>query len=178
MSRCDRSCAACQDRVRRTLEGDKAAFSELIADFDGLILHIVRDKLGGRRSRDWDDCAQEVRMRLWKGLGSWRDRGLFCGWVSAVAANAATDWVRGDRPATRPLPPDLPAREPDPPDPIIGELEEVAGRLPGELRTLCQLILSGKTRREIADELGIGTRRFYYLLYKIRNFINHFLFYR
>jgi DNA-directed RNA polymerase specialized sigma24 family protein len=139
MSRCDRSCAACQDRVRRTLEGDKAAFSELIADFDGLILHIVRDKLRGRRSRDWDDCAQEVRMRLWKGLGSWRDRGLFCGWVSAVAANAATDWVRGDGPATRPLPPDLPAREPGPPDPIIGEFGggggPIARRTPDALPT-------------------------------------------
>jgi RNA polymerase sigma factor (sigma-70 family) len=150
------------------LEGDGAGFSELIACFDGLILHIVRDKLGDRRSGDWDDCAQEVRMRLWKGIGSWRDRGPFCGWVCAVAANTATDWVRGDRRAARPLPPDLPAREPDPPGPISGEWEEVAGRLPGELRTLCQLILSGKTRREIADELGIGMRRVYYIINKLK----------
>ena len=106
-------------------------------------------------------------MRLWKGIGSWRDQGLFCGWVSAVAANTATDWVRGDWRATKPLPPDLPAREPDPPNPIVEELEEVADRLPCELRTLYQLILSGKTSREIADELSVKIRRFYYLRNKL-----------
>lgn len=103
---CDYPCSDCQDRVRRTLEGDEAAFGELFTHFDGLILHIVREKLGARRSSDWDDCAQEVRVRLWRGLRSW-GRGRFCAWVSTVAANTATDRVRGDRRATRPLPPDL-----------------------------------------------------------------------
>ena len=84
-----------------------------------------------------------------------------------VAANTATDQVRGGRQATRPLPPDLPARGPDLPDPIVEELEEVAGRLPGELRTLYRLILSGKTSREIADELGVKLRRFYHLRSKL-----------
>lgn len=74
-------CAA----VERVLAGDNAAFEEIVRRWQGPIINMAwrytRDR--GRA----EELAQEVFLRAWRNLASWRGDSKFSSWLFTLAAN-------------------------------------------------------------------------------------------
>jgi RNA polymerase sigma-70 factor (ECF subfamily) len=71
--------------VRRVLAGDNAAFEEIVRRWQGPIINMAwrytRDR--GRA----EELAQEVFLRAWRNLASWRGDAKFSSWLFTLAAN-------------------------------------------------------------------------------------------
>ena len=78
--------------VRLVLEGDQAAFAELIQRYQRLVFNIVYHYLG--RSGDAEDLAQEVFFRLYRSLKRYDTKRPMRHWVGKIASNRCLDEIR------------------------------------------------------------------------------------
>lgn len=80
--------------VVRAQSGDEAAFSEILHRYRRPVLGFIYRMTGDLDAAN--DLAQEVFVRLWRGIGRFRQRpgAAFSTWVFQVARNAALDWLR------------------------------------------------------------------------------------
>jgi RNA polymerase sigma-70 factor, ECF subfamily len=84
--------------VARARDGDVDAFEQLAgAHADRLFALLVR-LLGDRAEAE--DVAQEVMLRAWRGIGSFRGQSLFFTWLYRIAVNEANRSL--DRSSRRP----------------------------------------------------------------------------
>lgn len=96
VSNCDR--ISIEVLIHRIKEGDQRAFESLINRYDNQILKIIRSEI--RNSNDVPDVYQEVRIAIWKGIGSVTRSGLLDwgdsvkAWVKKVARNKCADHGR------------------------------------------------------------------------------------
>ena len=96
VSNCDR--ISIEVLIHRIKEGDQRAFESLINRYDNQILKIIRSEI--RNSNDVPDVYQEVRIAIWKGIGSVTRFGLLDwgdsvkAWVKKVARNKCADLRR------------------------------------------------------------------------------------
>ena len=142
--------------------GDRDAFDELVRRHESAILGLCRAMTGG--GADAEDLAQEVFVRAWKSLRTFRGDSSFRTWLHRVAVNVARTHhanrgklMRLFRPAS---PHDL-----DPPDAteaIDTQLarrdlvEQALATLPPDLREAVALRdLQGLDYKEIATALGV-----------------------
>jgi RNA polymerase sigma-70 factor (ECF subfamily) len=65
--------------------GDRDAFDELVRRYRTQILSLARALLAG--SPDAEDVAQEVFVRAWRGIRTFRGETTFRGWLHRVAVN-------------------------------------------------------------------------------------------
>ena len=75
--------------------GDPAAFESLVRGFGDRLYRFVRRLVGERWA---DDLTQDVFMRVFRTIGSYRPIGRFEAWVYTVANNVCLDFLRRRRP--------------------------------------------------------------------------------
>ncbi|MBK6910612.1 MAG: sigma-70 family RNA polymerase sigma factor [bacterium] len=73
--------------VERIRGGDQQAFAELIDQYKGMVLNLVARMSG--KVENPEDLAQEVFIRVWKGLGNFRGDCKLSTWIYRIALNLA-----------------------------------------------------------------------------------------
>ena len=81
-----------QDVIRRVLRGDSEAFSELVAAYQKTVYNIALRLLGSRE--DAEDAAQEVFLKAYTGLQSFRGESRLSVWLYRVTNNVCIDFLR------------------------------------------------------------------------------------
>jgi len=81
----DELVAACRD-------GDVRAFAGLLARHETSVLRVLR--LLGIPSADREDLGQDVFLRAFRYLGSYRPGRSFAGWLYRITLNVSHDWQR------------------------------------------------------------------------------------
>lgn len=155
-------------------EGDASAFEEIVRRHGGLVLGLATRLLGSRA--DAEDVAQEVFLRVHRGLPSFRGDASLRTWITQVTVNAARNhhrWSRRrrlhlTRSLDEPAAEDAPAPREKLADASAGperlalsaeaghRVEEALARLPEEYRDAIVLRESGGlSYEEIAARLGV-----------------------
>jgi len=141
--------------------GDARAFEELLRRHEARVFRVLR--LLGVSTSDREDVAQNVFLRIFRGLDGFRAGHSFSSWVYKIAANAALDWRgRSDQQRREEAPWDE-AVEQAPPPPSSGGLD-LARRLEAALETLSDreravfvlVEMEGLERDDVARALGIS----------------------
>ncbi|MEW6555693.1 MAG: sigma-70 family RNA polymerase sigma factor [Actinomycetota bacterium] len=88
----ERDRPADEELVRRYLDGDSAAFEELVSRYESVIMNMAYRLLGNRS--DASDVCQEVFVLLIRKLGSFRGESKFSTWLYRVSLNACHDYAR------------------------------------------------------------------------------------
>jgi RNA polymerase sigma-70 factor (ECF subfamily) len=78
--------------VRQIQSGDAAAFDELMRRYKHPVVNFVFRMLGN--AGDADDVAQDVFVRVYQKLDTYRPETKFSTWLFALARNAAIDHLR------------------------------------------------------------------------------------
>lgn len=84
-----------EELVRLFLDGDNAAFEELVGRYESVIMNMAYRLLGNRS--DAADVCQEVLVLLIRKLGSFRGEAKFSTWLYRVSLNACHDYARRSR---------------------------------------------------------------------------------
>lgn len=103
---------------------------------------------------DQQDLLQEISIRLWRGLDSFKGKSKLSTWVYRVAINTALQFVRKQKPASATL-----KQEPQEfggMDDALMLLEEFLAALSPVNRAVLLLDLEGLDRHEIADIMGLS----------------------
>jgi RNA polymerase sigma-70 factor, ECF subfamily len=85
--------AAGTDCVQRAAKGDARAFEELYRTHLSRVHSLVRRMTGGR---DTDELTQDVFVRVWQKLGSYRGDAAFTTWLHRLAVNVVIERFRSD----------------------------------------------------------------------------------
>jgi RNA polymerase sigma factor (sigma-70 family) len=78
--------------VRRVLQGDRGAFRQLVESHQQYVFTIAFNVLKNRE--DAEEVAQDVFLKVYKMLGSYRQESKFSSWLYAVAYRSAIDASR------------------------------------------------------------------------------------
>lgn len=165
-----------RDLVERVQRGDTAAFDVLVRRYQHRVIGLV-----GRYVNDWSECqdvAQEVFMRAYRALGSFRGDAQFSTWLHRIAVNTAKNHLVAQyrRPPTDDIDvmdaeqfdTSLRLRDTDTPEHELLRQEvertvmQAVDGLPEDLRTAITLReVEGLSYDEIAERMGcpIGTVR-------------------
>lgn len=80
------------DLIVSILEGDKDMFAELVGRYQRPVYNVLRRYTGN--GEEAKDLAQEVFVRAYDKLSTFRSDQLFFPWLYAIAINRARDWSR------------------------------------------------------------------------------------
>lgn len=78
--------------VRAALRGDEGAFAEIVRRHKGRVCAMA--SRFARPGDDLDDLAQEIFVRVWKGLGAWRGDAPLGHWIARITTRACYDHLR------------------------------------------------------------------------------------
>ncbi len=78
--------------IRRIQSGDDSAFDELMGRYKRPVVNFIVRMVGN--ADDADDIAQEVFVRVYQKLGTYRPETKFSTWLFALARNAAINRLR------------------------------------------------------------------------------------
>jgi RNA polymerase sigma-70 factor (ECF subfamily) len=81
------------DCVRQAAAGDVRAFEELYRTHLARVHSLVRRLAGGR---DADELTQDVFVRVWQKLGTFRGESAFGTWLHRLAVNVVIERFRSD----------------------------------------------------------------------------------
>lgn len=73
-----------RDLVRRASRGDVAAFTKLVRDNSSLVYRVALRMLG---EDDAQDASQEVWVRVWRNMRSFRGESAFSTWLYRITMN-------------------------------------------------------------------------------------------
>lgn len=73
--------------IMKARQGDTQAFEMLIAQYDSQIMGLLMQMLNNRE--DARDAYQDVFLRVWRGMGRFREESEFYTWVYRIAVNTA-----------------------------------------------------------------------------------------
>src|SRR5262245_48868844 len=82
--------------VRAAQNGDRDAFSALVARHAASILNLTTRMLGS--AADGEDVAQESFVAAYRALGRFQGESRFSTWLYRIAVNKCTDALRARRP--------------------------------------------------------------------------------
>jgi RNA polymerase sigma-70 factor (ECF subfamily) len=80
------------DLVSRLKKGDREAFNELVKQYEKQVINIAYGMLSDRE--DSFDAAQEVFIRIYKSIGSFKGQSSLTTWIYRVTANICNDMLR------------------------------------------------------------------------------------
>lgn len=160
-----------EELVRSYLDGDQAAFEELVERYQPTVMNLAYRMLGNRA--DAADVCQEVFLILLRKLHSFRGEAKFSTWLYRVAMNACHDHARRSRhhlsladspddetPEMEQRLPDEGAESPESSmerEEIRRRVQEAIVRLPFKFRQVIYLHdISGYDYKEVAEILGIN----------------------
>ena len=86
-----------RDLIACAQQGDRQAFTELVCRHQKGIVNMIYRMCGDLRLAE--DAAQEAFIRVWQNLNSYNPQHAFRSWLYRIAANAALDSLRRERPA-------------------------------------------------------------------------------
>ena len=155
--------------VTRAVDGSEKAFRYLVERHRALAWAVVRGVLGDRD--DVEDVLQEVFIKVYRGLPSFRREARFSSWLYRIARNEALNAASKQRPATDPIE-DVPLAAPrrSGPDEQYRRahereaLNQALGSLDDNYRIVLELrYLADHTYDEISDimDIPIGTVKTY-----------------
>jgi len=81
--------------IRATLAGDEDAFAELVRRHKGRVFGTC--SRFARDAHQLDDLCQEVFVRVWRKLGSFRGDAPFAHWLARLTTTACYDFLRRER---------------------------------------------------------------------------------
>jgi len=81
--------------VQAACAGNADAFSEIVARYRGRVFSMAARY--ARNHHELEDLAQDVFIRVWRGLASWSGRAPFEHWLTRVAVRACFDFLRKHR---------------------------------------------------------------------------------
>lgn len=81
-----------RDWVRRSQSGDPEAFEALVQRYQRMI-HALAFRMTGS-SADAEDLAQEVFIRAYRQLGSFRGDAKFSSWIYRIGVNTCLNWKK------------------------------------------------------------------------------------
>ena len=81
--------------IQKAQKGDEAAFEVLLSRYESVIFRLVYSMLRDRE--DAQDVTQEVFIKLWQTLPKYRFESTFLTYLTAMARNAALDFLRKTR---------------------------------------------------------------------------------
>lgn len=149
------------DVVRRAQTGDADAFEVIYREHSARVYALCL-RLSGGSGADASDLMQDVFIRAWRGIGSFRGDCAFSSWLHRLAVNVMLETARGDKRRTARV---LVMEDPD----VIGaqsasvtpdlrmDLEDAIARLPRGARMAFVLHdIEGYRHDEIAEQLGIA----------------------
>ena len=146
------------DLVSRAGAGDNAAFEELYRQHAGRVYALCL-RLSGDTTRA-GELTQDVFVRCWERLGSFRGESAFSSWLHRLAVNVALSTHRGDSrrwkrvEAVSTLPDAAGSARADSSD---IDLEKAIAALPAGARTVFVLHdVEGYRHEEIANLMGIA----------------------
>ena len=84
----ERARARERELVSRASKGDVAAFAKLVRAHSGRVRRVTRRMLG---SRDAEDAAQEVWIRVWANMKGFKGNSAFGTWLYRIAMNVCLD---------------------------------------------------------------------------------------
>ena len=85
-----------QQLIDRILDGDRGAFKVIIEDHQRLVHHIVGKMVSD--PTDKEDLAQEVFIKVFRKLGSFRAESKLSTWIAQIAFNTTVNFVQKRRP--------------------------------------------------------------------------------
>ena len=164
--------------IAQAKAGDAAAFEQLSSTYADRLFMLLLRLLGDRGEAE--DVAQEVMLRAWRAIATFRGKSSYFTWLYRIAVNEANRALqrRARRPATVPIGPDellLPASGLD--DPALRaenrELRAALVRalydLPPDLRTAVVLRdVEGLSTQDAAEIAGVGQAAFKSRLHQAR----------
>ncbi len=154
--------------VEKARDGDEDAFAELVARYQSRVFNLARSLTGN--DADADDLAQDVFVRVFRGLRGFRGDSAFRTWLYRVAVNVVRSQLRRPslfaflrrRDADQATPPGDPLDElADPGDVETSvvrrdAIDRALGQLTPALRLAVILRdIEGLEYREMADVLGV-----------------------
>jgi len=127
------------EAVRRVLAGDVEAFAAVVERWQGPLFRLALRYAGERGTAE--DLAQEVFLRAYRSLASWRGDARFSTWLIALATNVCRSHARRFPRATEPLDEAaLTARAPEPDEPALApRLRRAVNALPPRYRDALHL---------------------------------------
>ena len=134
-------------------ESERAAlFADLYRDYRAKLLRLCRSYLS--TDTNVDDLFQEVMLRVWTNLPSFRHQSQPGTWLYRIAVNTALLYRRKqqEHPQNQPEPPSQPVHQ----DHRLLILDRLMQELPPQDRVLLTLYLEGFAYKEIAEILGIS----------------------
>jgi len=143
--------------IERCRTGDDIAFGELVDRYKNLVYGMVWRMVGDRSQAD--DLAQEVFLKVYRGLPYFRGEARLSTWIYRIVANVCTQ-ARSSRTPERPASP--PVKEPGAADTAFADLElrdrleKAIARLPENYRLLIAAhYLDGVQYEALAEALDI-----------------------
>lgn len=160
--------------VRAAVAGDQGAMRALWSRYAPYVDAAVRRLVGDPDAAA--DIAQEVWIRIFRALPSWRGDSQFSTWAHRIAVNLTLNALRRQRRLDAlhdPLAEDSAATEPADAAPeramLARSIDEAVARLPAGARTVFVLHdVEGHTHEEIAAQLGISVGASKSQLFKAR----------
>ena len=86
-----------RDLIASAQLGDRQAFGELVYRHQTGVVNLIYRMYGDERLAE--DAAQEAFVRVWQNLNNYNPQYAFRSWLYRIAANAALDVLRRERPA-------------------------------------------------------------------------------
>jgi RNA polymerase sigma-70 factor (ECF subfamily) len=152
-----------RDAIAASKRGEREAFDVLVERYHKPIYRLCYRYVN--HHEDASDLAQEVFLKAWRAIGSFRGDSAFSTWLYRIAVNACLNFRALRRPVTRELPGTL--VDPRPDAETQAEREDEASRvraavsrLPEKQRaTLILKLFHDLTHEEVAGILGssVGT---------------------
>ena len=141
--------------IRRSREGDMAAFEELVRCYQQMI-HALTFRMTGS-SADAEDLAQEVFIRAYRQLGSFRGDAKFSSWLYRIGVNTCLNWKKSAQRREK-LHQDWVDCDPstsEPPGELAARVREALMQLPPKQRAAVVLtVYDGLNHAEAARMLG------------------------
>jgi RNA polymerase sigma factor, sigma-70 family len=88
----ERTRAADYNAVKRALDGDTDAFAELVDRYQNMVYNLAFQSL--RNPDDAFDASQDVFLKVYKALKSFRGDSKFSTWIYSIAQNTIRDYIR------------------------------------------------------------------------------------
>ena len=80
------------DLIKRCKRGDRDAFNELVTEYQSRVVNIAYGMLSDRD--DALDAAQEVFIRVYRGIGDFQEKSSFTTWLYRIVSNVCADALR------------------------------------------------------------------------------------
>ena len=81
-----------QEQIRAAQHGDERAFEQLLTLLERSVYRLAFSML--RHKQDAEDATQEVFLKLWRTLGTWRDEASVKTYIMRIARNTVIDMIR------------------------------------------------------------------------------------